>query len=99
MRATPLSGNRHSRDSISAEVSDQDEVDESGGREKEKRTAPFGERPEDEEDESSERRHGQKEVSEGSWEAFKSLVVKEKISDREAWRHWVERHWVYFHNI
>jgi hypothetical protein len=97
MRATPLSGNRDSRDSIPAEVSDQDEEDESGGREKEKRICPSGKRLEDEEDESSdeedessERQRGQKEASEGSWEAFKSLVVKEKISDRDAWRHWAK---------
>ena len=97
MRATPLSGNRNSRGSIPAEVSDQDEEDESGGREKEKRTVPLGKRPDDEkdkssdeEDESSERRRGQKELSEGSWETFKSLVVKEKISDRDAWRHWAK---------
>ncbi len=67
------------------------------GREKKQRTGPLGKRPEDEEDESSdaegessEAQRGQTEASEGSWEAFKSLVIKEKISDRNTWRHWAK---------
>jgi hypothetical protein len=67
------------------------------GRETKQRTGPLGKRPEDEEDESSdeegesaEAQRGQTEASEGMWEAFKSLVIKENISDRNTWRHWAK---------
>jgi hypothetical protein len=54
-------------------------------------TAPHAKRPaEDEEEESSERRSGKTGANEESWEAFKSLLVKAKISDRNAWRLWTK---------
>ncbi len=82
---------RHSTGSRPAEDSHRDEEEESGRLKKQQRTAPYGKRPaEDEEDESSERRRGKTGANEESWEAFKSLLVKAKISDRNAWRLWTK---------
>jgi hypothetical protein len=68
---------------------DEDE-DESDGRSLQP-TAPRAKRPaEDEEEDSSDRRRGKTGANEESWEAFKSLLVKEKISDRDTWRRWTK---------
>jgi hypothetical protein len=68
---------------------DEDEDEDDGGAVQ--LTAPHVERPaEDEEEESSERRRGKTEANEESWEAFKRLLVKEKISDRDTWRRWTK---------
>jgi hypothetical protein len=84
------------RGNRSANVSDQDEDQVLEGPNKKSQTAPHGNhaphgnRPADEEDESSERHRGQTEAMKGSWEVFKSLVVMENILDRNAWRHWAK---------
>jgi len=68
---------------------DEDEDEDDGGAVQP--TAPHAKRPaEDEEEESSQRRRGKREANEESWEAFKRLLVKEKISDRDTWRRWTK---------
>ena len=76
------------RGSRSADVSDEDQASE-GSNEK-PQTAPHGKRPAGEEDESSERHRWQTEAIKGSWEVFKSVVVKENMLDRDAWRRWAK---------
>jgi len=78
------------RGNRSADISDEDEDQASEGPNKKPQTAAHGKRPADEEEESSERHHGQTEAIKGSWEVFKGLVVKENIFDRNAWRHWAK---------